>query len=164
MPQLKVSDSNEEYFAQNRSLRLFFMENLLAHILLQLPRWRSATWRKYPLCIFANSYRLNFMPANVCPHLSFFLCLTCTWLTCSLWITEFLTTFSLFLFCLYAFDVLPPPSIALTGSPALRNFLYITSIAGLKSKETKTASMLCIIQALRPSILPSFSLQTHHSH
>ena len=41
-------------------------------------------------------------------------------------------TFSLFLFCLYAFDVLPPPSIALTGSPALRNFLYIASIAGFE--------------------------------
>ena len=39
--------------------------------------------------------------------------------------------FSFVLFCLYAFDILPLlPSVALTGSPALRNFLIATSILG----------------------------------
>ena len=37
---------------------------------------------------------------------------------------------SLILFCVYAFNMFPPPCIALTGSPALRNFLYTASTGG----------------------------------
>ena len=37
---------------------------------------------------------------------------------------------SLILFIVYVFGMLPPPSIALTGSPALRNFLFTASIGG----------------------------------
>merc|ERR1719264_1838383 len=61
-------------YAQNRSQSIFFQENLVAHILLQIS--------------------------------------------------------SLTLFIVYAFNVVPPPSIALTGSPALRNFLFTASIGG----------------------------------
>ena len=38
--------------------------------------------------------------------------------------------FSLTLFIVYATNMVPPPSIALTGSPALRNFLITASIGG----------------------------------
>ena len=37
---------------------------------------------------------------------------------------------SLALFSIFAMDLLPPPTIALTGSPALRNFLFATAIGG----------------------------------
>merc|ERR1719237_228961 len=62
------------WYGQNRSQSIFFQENLVVHILLQLT--------------------------------------------------------SLTLFIVYAFNILPPPSIALTGSPALRNFLFTASIGG----------------------------------
>jgi len=42
-------------------------------------------------------------------------------------VTQFL---SLALFSIFAMDLLPPPTIALTGSPALRNFLFGTAIGG----------------------------------
>ena len=55
------------------------------------------------------------------------------------WVWPFFDTFpnmsanfnsSLTLYCVYATDLLPAPSIALTGSIALRNFLFIASIGG----------------------------------
>ena len=37
---------------------------------------------------------------------------------------------SLALFSIFAMNLLPPPTIALTGSPALRNFLFAATIGG----------------------------------
>merc|ERR1719239_2028262 len=71
---LRYQDPNQVWHAQNRSLSIFMLENLLAHILLQL--------------------------------------------------------LSLILFIVYATNLLPPPSISLTGSPALRNFLITASVGG----------------------------------
>ena len=87
---------------QNRSQLVFFLENLLVHISLQLCRFQLLEIKTLNNISTAKQYRDS--------------------------VHRF---FSLVLFCIYAFtDLLPVPPVAFTTLPLLKTFLMASSIGG----------------------------------